>query len=159
MPKPMMICPILPESLDFMPITMIIPMISARGARVEGFKNCRNAAPDVFKSRSRMICPVTVVPTLAPMMMPRDCRREMIPAPTSPEVITIVAVEDWTTAVVTIPRRNALSGVPVTLSIAFFSVPEELAFSPSPIMRIPYRNIARPPKSVIALKIFMSIHL
>ncbi len=65
----------------------------------------------------------------------------------------MVAVEDWTTAVTASPKRNALTGVPVIRSIAFFRVPDELAFSPSPIMRIPYKNIASPPKSVIALKI------
>ena len=84
-----------------------------------------------------MICPVTVVPTLAPMMMPRDWCKEMMPVPTSPEVRTMVAFEDWITAVTPRPKRNAFKGVPVMRSMAFFRGPEELAFKPSPIMRIP----------------------
>ena len=99
-----------------------------------------------------MICPVTVVPTLAPMMMPRDCRRVMIPAPTRPEVITMVAVLDCIMAVTASPSRNALMGLFVTLSIATFRVPEELSFRPSPISRMPYRNMASPPNRVSILK-------
>ena len=67
----------------------------------------------------------------------------------------MVAVEDCMTAVTISPRRNAFKGVPVMRSIAFFRVPEELAFRPSPIMRMPYRNMASPPKSVITLKRFI----
>ena len=55
-----------------------------------------------------MIWPVTVVPTLAPMIMPRDCLRVIMPAATRPEVITMVAVDDWINAVTRSPSRNAL---------------------------------------------------
>ena len=72
MPKPMIICPILTESLDFIPMIMIMPMIRARGAKVDGFKSCRNQVPEELISKRRMICPVIVVPTLAPIMIPRD---------------------------------------------------------------------------------------
>jgi hypothetical protein len=34
-------------------------------------------------------------------------------------------------------------------------VPEELSFNPSPIRRMPYRNMDRPPKSINTLKIFI----
>ena len=84
-----------------------------------------------------MICPVTVVPTLAPMIMPRDCRSVSTPAPTRPEVMTMVAVEDWMIAVIKTPSRNALNVLLVTFSIATLSAPEELSFRPSPISRIP----------------------
>ena len=50
---------------------------------------------------------------------------------------------------------QAFTGVPVTLSMICFSMPEELSFRPSPIMRMPYRNIARPPNSVIRLNMFI----
>ena len=49
----------------------------------------------------------------------------------------MVAFEDWITAVTPRPKRNAFKGVPVMRSMAFFRGPEELAFKPSPIMRIP----------------------
>ena len=123
-------------------------MIRAIGASVEGLKNCRILPLEASTSSSRMICPVTVVPTLAPMMMPSDWRRVMMPAATRPEVMTIVAVEDWIMAVTARPSRKALTGLLVTLSIAFFKVPEELSFRPSPIRRMPYRNMARPPNKV-----------
>ena len=72
MPKPMIIWPALPESLDFIPMIMIMPIIRARGAKVDGFKSCKNQIPEALISKSRMICPVMVVPTLAPMIIPRD---------------------------------------------------------------------------------------
>ncbi len=71
-PKPMMIWPILAESLDFIPMIIIMPMIKARGAKVDGFNNCKNQVPEELISKSRIIWPVTVVPTLAPIMIPRD---------------------------------------------------------------------------------------
>ena len=109
----------------------------AKAAREDGFRNCRIDPADASRSSRRIIWPVTVVPTFAPTMMPRDCRRVMMPAPTRPEVMTIVAVEDWITAVITSPRRNALTGLLVTCSRAIFKVPDELCFNPSPMRRMP----------------------
>ena len=43
------------------------------------------------------------------------------------------------------PVRSAEIGLFVIFSSAVFSVPEEFSFRESPIRRIPYRNIARPP--------------
>ena len=59
--------------------------------------------------------------------------------------MTIVAVDDWMTAVISIPVRNATQGLFVTFSIAAFRAPEEFSFRESPISLIPYRNMARPP--------------
>ena len=84
-----------------------------------------------------MICPVTVVPTFAQTIMPKDCRSDRIPAPTRPEVITIVAVEDWISAVTAIPSRKAFSALSVTFSITILNVPDEFSFSESPIRRMP----------------------
>ena len=95
-----------------------------------------------------MIWPVTVVPTFAPMIMPSDWCSDRRPAPTRPDVITIVAVDDWMIAVTPRPKRKALIGLFVTDSIAFLSAPEELSLRPSPIRRMPYRNMARPPNRV-----------
>ena len=66
--------------------------------------------------------------------------------------MTMVAVEDWMSAVTSTPSTNAFSGLFVTLLMAFFSVPEEFSFRESPIRRMPYRNIASPPRSEITLK-------
>ena len=71
------------------------------------------------------------------MTMPRDWRSVMMPAPTRPEVMTIVAVDDWMMAVTSTPRRKALNGLFVTCSMATFRVPEELSFKLSPIRRMP----------------------
>jgi hypothetical protein len=47
-----------------------------------------------------------------PMMIPREAANEIMPAFTSPTVITVVAVLDWTSAVTIapaiVPRRGVL---------------------------------------------------
>ena len=155
MPKPMAIVPMRLEFLNLKPMMSTMPMMRARGASVEGLKNCSQEVAESSTSSRRMIWPVTVVPTLAPMTMPRDCLSVMMPAPTRPDVMTMVAVEDWMMAVTRTPSRNALKGLLVTCSMTTFRVPEELSFRPSPIMRMPYRNMAKPPNSEITLKIFI----
>jgi len=75
---------------------------------VPGLKDSKTAEMRFLMNsdpKSRIICPVIVVPTFAPMITPRDCRREIIPAPTSPEVITMVAVDDWIIAVIPFPAE------------------------------------------------------
>ena len=67
----------------------------------------------------------------------------------------MVAVEDWMRAVTARPSRNAVNGLLVTCSIAAFRALEELSFRPSPMRRIPYRNIARPPNSVSRSKMLI----
>ena len=71
------------------------------------------------------------------MMRPRDWCRVRIPAPTRPEVMTMVAVEDWISAVTSSPRMKALIELLVTCSMAAFRAPEEFSFRESPIRRIP----------------------
>ena len=127
----------------------MIPMIRATGASVDGLNRFRKELAPVFRSSRRIICPVTVVPTLAPTIMPSDWCSVIISAPTRPEVMTIVAVDDWITAVNPNPRRNAFHTVPVSLSRTSFSAPEEDSFRLSPIRRMPYRNMASPPRRVI----------
>ena len=107
------------------------------GARVEGWKKRSTDVSEPFRSSSRMIWPVTVVPTFAPTMMPRDWRRDRMPAPTRPDVMTMVAVEDWIRAVTAMPRIKAFSALSVTFSMTSFSVPEEFSFRESPISRMP----------------------
>ena len=62
---------------------------------------------------------VSVVPRFAPKMIPSDAVNEMIPAFTSPTVMTVVAVLDWTTAVTSAPAAVPRTGVLVRRWIRF----------------------------------------
>ena len=104
-----------------------------------------------FRSISRMIWAVMAVPTLAPRTMPTDWRKVRNPAPTRPTVRTMVAVEDWIMQVTSMPNRKPMAGRLVTLARAAFMAPPEELFRPSPIIRIPYRNMDRPPRRAITL--------
>ena len=137
MPKPIAIVPMVSELRKRKAMISNMPRMAASGSRVEGLKTFRKEFAPAFRSSKRMIWPVTVVPTFAPRMMPMDWCSVMMPAPTSPDVRTIVAVELWMTAVTQSPSRKPTMGLFVTLPIAFFSAPDEPCFSPSPIMRIP----------------------
>ena len=75
-----------------------------------------------------MIWPVIVVPTFAPRMTPIDWCSDITPAPTRPDVSTIVAVELWMTAVTTRPSRKPTSGLFVTFSIARLKASDEPFF-------------------------------
>ena len=93
MPKPIVIEPTVSDLRPLTAMMKRIPMIDASGASVEGLKKFRSDVSDAFTSSSRMIWPVTVVPTFAPRMTPMDWCSDKIPAPTRPDVSTMVAVE------------------------------------------------------------------
>ena len=93
MPKPMAMLPMVPEFRKWKAIIIKMPMMAATGARVEGLKMFSQEEPPASRSSRRMIWPVTVVPTLAPSTMPTDWCSVRMPAPTRPEVSTMVAVE------------------------------------------------------------------
>ena len=80
---------------------------------------------------------VTVVPIFAPMIIPTTWESFMIPEFTKPTTITVVADEDWITAVTPIPRRTALIGLDVRVSRIRSSFPPATFASPSPIKFIP----------------------
>ena len=86
---------------------------------------------------SRIIWAVIAVPTLAPSTMPTDWWKVRKPAPTSPTVITIVAVELCMIHATSIPRRNPITGLLVTLASAVRIAPPEEFFNPSPMTLIP----------------------
>lgn len=48
---------------------------------------------------------VRVVPTFAPIIKPREPRKDMAPAFTNPTTMMVVAVLDWTMAVTAAPAR------------------------------------------------------
>ena len=159
-PKPIRTFPRALLFCFFNALTTSVPAISATGASVEGLKSSRiPTAPPASRSIRRMIWPVTVVPTLAPTMMPSDCRTVRMLAATRPAVIRIVALDDWIRAVTKRPSRNAFHGLLVAFSMILFRVPDDPSFKPSPIRLMPYRNMHNPPIRFRTLLIFMSLRL
>ncbi len=61
----------------------------------------------MLDTSNAMICAVMVVPMFAPKMMPIDCTRFRSPALTKPITMTVVALEDWMTAVTNAPATTA----------------------------------------------------
>ena len=70
-------------------------------------------------------------------MIPTTWDSFMIPEFTKPTTITVVAEDDWITAVTPIPRRTALMGLEVSVSRILSSFPPATFASPSPIKFIP----------------------
>ena len=96
---------------------------------------------------SAMSWPVMVVPTFAPMMIHTACRRVIMPELTKPTTMTVVAEEDWITAVMPAPTATPSRRLLVNRSkIRFMRLPAA-ASSPELIICIPYKNSARPPRS------------
>ena len=54
-----------------------------------------------------IICTVTVVPMSAPSITPSVWPNSIIPEFTNPISITVVAVEDWVSVVIIMPRTRA----------------------------------------------------
>ena len=102
---------------------------------------------------------VIVVPILAPMITPTACDNFMIPEFTKPTTITVVAEDDWITAVTPAPKSTAFIGFEVRFSRIFSSFPPETFARPSHIAFIPYKNNARPPINVNILNKSMIILL
>ena len=100
-----------------------------------------------------------MVPILAPMITPTACDNFMIPEFTKPTTITVVAEDDWITAVTPAPKSTAFIGFEVRFSRIFSSFPPETFARPSPIAFIPYKNNARPPINVNILNKSMIILL
>lgn len=62
-------------------------------------------------SPRRRICAVTVVPMLAPMMMPTVCSSFMIPELTKPTHMTVVAAEEWIRPVTRAADQDAFEDI------------------------------------------------
>lgn len=69
----------------------------------------------------------------------------MMPLLTKPTTITVVALELWITAAVTLNRKKALERVVSQFAQDLCSWPLGLLSSALPMMSIPNRNKARPP--------------
>ena len=78
-----------------------------------------------FVTSKAMIWAVTVVPILAPMMMPMAWTKVMRPAVMKPTTSTVVTEEDWMTAVTKAPADAALKRLVVNeASTSFMRGPE-----------------------------------
>ena len=100
-----------------------------------------------LKPTADIIHAVTVVPMFAPMMTPIDCASVINPAFTKLTTITVVALDDWMSAVIRIPVRTPITRFFVIAakilrrrSPANFSRPSDIVF-------IPKRNNASDPTS------------
>ena len=125
-----------------MKTTSATPMNANRGA----------SAP----TSSAISCPVIVVPIFAPMMIHTACRKVIIPEFTKPTTMTVVAEEDWITAVITAPTATPRNRFAVSLSRIRFILLPAAASRPELIICMPYRNRASPP---IRLKISVMLIL
>ena len=78
--------------------------MARKGVKLEGFKSLNINFPLLmeFKDKSHA---VKVVPRLAPRIKCTDSANVISPALTNPTTITVVADEDWMTAVIRIPNR------------------------------------------------------
>ena len=137
----------------------IMPIMARSGEKDSG-----------FSSRIRILSPcrpvrlsshaVIVVPMLAPMIMPVACVSFMIPELTKPTTITVVAEDDWITAVTPAPSRTPLIGLFVIFSSVFSSFPPESFSSPLPSRFMPNRKKASPPtrdrQEKISITLFLS---
>ena len=91
---------------------------------------------------------VTVVPTFAPMMTYSACESAITPELTKPTSMTVVAEEDWITAVTHSPSKKPLSGLEVSRPRMVLSLLPARRSSASPIRFMPKRNSASPPSNV-----------
>ena len=85
----------------------------------------------------QMIHPVMLVPITAPMMIAIAWRSFIIAEFTKPTTMTLVAEEDWITAVTPVPSRIPLTGVPDRRYRISSSRLPATFFSPSPIRAMP----------------------
>ena len=95
-----------------------------------------------------MIHAVTVVPTLAPMMTLIDWVSVRSPALTKLTTITVVALDDWMSAVIRIPVRTPVNRLVVITERMLRNLSPATFCRPSLITFIPYRNIPNAPTSV-----------
>ena len=99
-----------------------VPTRARMGVKEVGLSICMKKLPPSMPARDR-IHAVTVVPTLAPMITPMAWRRESRPELTKPTTITVVAEEDWMTAVTSIPVRKPKILLEVILPSSIFRLP------------------------------------
>ena len=158
--KPKNISPISFFLLFFPVIYKIIPIRARTGEKEEGLKSFTIKLSPWIPVRLKTH-EVTVVPTLAPIIIPMAWYSFIIPELTKPTTMTVVAEEDWITAVTPAPKRTALTGLEVRRSKIISNLPPDSFSKPAPITLIPYKNSASPPikVSMPKISIFISLYL
>ena len=106
-----------------------------------------------------MSCPVMVVPILAPIMIHTAWVRVIMPELTKPTTMTVVAEEDWMTAVITAPTSTPRTRFAVSFSRMLFMRLPAAASKPELIICIPCRNSASPPRRLKILAILIKMLL
>ena len=130
---------ILPMSCTFCFLTNIIqttPIIAKTGEKDDGFNKLTNKLSPSIPVRLK-IHEVAVVPIFAPIIMPTACDSRIMPELTKPTTITVVAEDDWMTAVTPAPSSTAFTGFDVNFSRILSSLPPDALERPSPIRCIP----------------------
>ena len=95
------------------------------------------ALTSALKPKMEMIQAVIVVPIFAPIITPMAWARVSSPALTKPTTITVVALEDWTSAVTPSPESIPLNGLEVIVPRSFLILPPAAFCMPELIMFIP----------------------
>ena len=113
-----------------------------------------NAIGAIFSNLKDTNWAVTVVPILAPIMIPIAWDSDIIPAFTKPTTITVVALELWIIPVTTAPTKTPITTLLVRNPIIFFNCSPADFWSPSPIIFMPYKNNPNPPNKLIAICTF-----
>ena len=106
-----------------------------------------SAAPSMLtrKPISATSQPVIVVPTFAPKSTQSDWLKVSRPALTKPMAATVTALDDWTSAVTSIPENSPRSRVSVDVVSTLPSAGPAAIFKPSVIKNMPSRNNPTPP--------------
>ena len=143
--KPRRIVPIFFFLSVLLVMKRIIPITASIGVKDEGLSIFIKKLSPLIPERLS-IHDVTVVPTFAPIIMPTACLSCIIPAFTKPTTITVVADDDCIIAVTPRPSTKPFSGFDASFSSKLCNLFPACLSSPFPIMSIPKRNIASPPK-------------
>ena len=139
--KPSRMVPIFLDFSDFTNIYRMIPMVPSSGARVEGFRTCTMKLSPSRPLKER----IHAVTTLLPMMTPTACSKVIMPELTKPTTMTVVAEEDWITAVTAMPSRKPLGTLELIFARIVCNLPPAIRSRAEPMVSMPNRNRASPP--------------
>ena len=128
---------------DLQNMVIATPMIARNGENVLGLMSViRKDCPSIaFRDRTHA---VIVVPRLEPMIRLIALLSSIIPELTRPTERTVIAEEDCTIAVTSVPNRNAKNQLFVSFPIKRLSAPPVSIVRESLSLFIPARNSASP---------------
>lgn len=110
-------------------------------------KGKEKAEMSTLKPKVEIIQAVTVVPIFAPIITPIDCSNVNKPAFTKLTTMTVVAEDDWISAVINMPVNTPVTRFVVIAVRIFLSLSPANFCKPSLIIFIPYRNKAKDPSN------------